>query len=820
LPSKTAAATACVSFLVLVVCLDGCAAKRSAAPIVIRLVDLYKPGAVENRTSPAPPPPRTEWRFDGPAPPTAPPRSAATRGWEPLHGVSGLAVKDGKLIGRATDALPILHFERTSGLDEPDLVHEIQVRLRVSAGANLSLGFSGDEKLDADQALDYARNLPPDFTTPIVPGDEFHTYTLKTTLHVLTSRTRHVFIQPTDRAGATFAIESVRLVSRKEHLASVPSGIGWQGLGEVYRDTIVSRSPEKIRLRLFLPQRPRLELAVGTVEDTPVTFRVAVGTPGTREDQTVLERTVTRAHRWEGALVDLAAFAGREVSLSLSASGDRPGLLGFWGGPTVRSRGAEPQAPAAATPTPAPQGVILIWADTLRRDHVGAYGDKRPTTPNLDRMAAQGTLFRDCVGQATWTKVATPSLLTSLYPTTHTVRDFFDLLPAGAITLAEIYRKAGYATLSFSSILFTGKFTNLHRGFEEVHEGGSLPNPDSSKTSREYVDRLLPWLEAHRDVPFFVFLHVADPHDPYRPYAPYDTLFADAARNEQQTKDDKAVLKVIADPLLRHMGSPMPTREELLEANVDPQSYVGHDRNWYDGSIRGMDAEIGRILERLRGLGLAGRTLVVFTADHGEEFLDHGRTFHGQSVYGELNNLPLILWRPGAVPAGAVVERTVETIDVMPTLLQMGGLELPVQAQGQSLVPLITAAAAPGRGGDDGWTDRPAISEKAATPSASGGSPPPRDTESFAIVWRGWKLIHNTKRHDGQPEFELYDHRGDPLDQKDLASTHPEIVQKLAHDLEAWHRKAESARLKPDSTSGKALSQEELERLRSLGYIQ
>jgi len=415
--------------------------------------------------------------------------------------------------------------------------------------------------------------------------------------------------------------------------------------------------------------------------------------------------------------------------------------------------------------------------------------------------------------------------MTSLYPTSHGVHDFFDRLPAAAVTLAEVYREAGYATLSFSSILFTGKFTNLHQGFEEVHESGSLSNPNSSKTSREYMDRLLAWLELHREIPFFVFLHVADPHDPYRPAPPYDTLFAGADRNEQQERDDKALLKVIADPLLRHMGSPMPTREELIEAKVDPEAYVAHDRDWYDGSIRGMDAEIGRLLERLRGLGLSGRTLVVFTSDHGEEFLEHGRTFHGQSVYGEQNNMSLILWRPGAVPAGAVVDRTVETIDVMPTLLEISGLPVPGEVQGESLLPLITQAPGAGRGDvragapDAGWTDRPAVSEKLVTLVPAGG-PPPRDTESFALLLDGWKLIHNTKRHGGRPEFELYDHRRDPLDQQDMASTHPEIVLKLTRELEKWHEKVQAARLKADEASSEAMSQEDLDRLRSLGYVQ
>ena len=504
--------------------------------------------------------------------------------------------------------------------------------------------------------------------------------------------------------------------------------------------------------------------------------------------------------------------------MSLSVASEKPGAIGFWGSPVVRARGAMPASAPRSQAALRPQGVILVWADTLRRDHLGAYGYARPTSPNLDRLAAEGTIFRDCVGQASWTKVATPSLMTSLYPTSHGVLDFLDRLPASAHTLAESYREAGYATLSMSSILFTGKFTNLHQGFDEVHEGGSLPDPDSSKTAREYVDRLLPWLESHRDVPFFVFLHVADPHDPYKPNPPYDTLFADAARTEEHERQGKEVKKVIADALLRHMGSPMATREELLAAKVDPAAYVGYDRDLYDGSIRGMDAEIGRLAERLRELGLDRKVLLVFTGDHGEEFLDHGRMFHGQSVYGEMNNMALVLWGPGRVPKGTVDE-TVETIDVMPTLLEASGLPLPAEAQGHSFWPRVVGRAAGGDArADDRGAGRPAISEKNVTTIAA-GAPPPRDTESFAVVLGGFKLIHNTKRSPGRPEYELFDHRSDPGDRKEVSSQHPEIVARLSNELQAWHRKAEAARLKADGV-GAAMSNEELERLRALGYIQ
>jgi arylsulfatase A-like enzyme len=244
---------------------------------------------------------------------------------------------------------------------------------------------------------------------------------------------------------------------------------------------------------------------------------------------------------------------------------------------------------------------------------------------------------------------------------------------------------------------------------------------------------------------------------------------------------------------------------------------VGHDRDWYDGSIRGMDAELGRLVERLRALGLDREVLLVVTGDHGEEFLDHGRMCHGQSVYGEMNNMALLFWGPGRVASGTVDE-TVQTIDVMPTLLEASGLGVPAEAQGRSLWSRVAATSTRGGVRADDRAGVPAISEKNVTVVPAGG-PPPRDTESFAIVLGGWKLIHNTKLRGAKPEYELYDHKGDPRDAKDVAAAHPEIVERLAKDLDAWHRKAVAARLKPDANAA-VLSGEELERLRALGYVQ
>jgi arylsulfatase A-like enzyme len=777
-------------------------------------VDGFRPEQVLGRAPVAPPSPsRLEWRFQAPA--------AGDRGpgpgFEAGPGIAGLEVRDGRLQGRTTTTLPLLHLTGKPGHDLGDVLEEVQIRLRVSAGTNLYLALSGQDRVDLKEI---AQPHPVfwSFTTPIIAGEEMRTYVLRNARGTPLSRARHVFVRPTDAAGARFEIESLRIVSRREHLAGVPSGIAWQGLSEQYRETIVARTPEAVRVSLTLPENPWLDLAVGTLEDEPVTFRVAIGEPG--KEDVLLERTVTVPQRWDAAPVDLSAHAGRTVSLSLSLAGGRPGLLGLWGTPIVRSRGAMPRpaAPARAAGD-VPQGVVLVWVDTLRRDHLDAYGYERPTGPTIRRLASEGTLFKDEVVQATWTKVSTPSVLTSLYPATHGVRDFSDRLPSSAVTLAEVYREAGYATLSMSSGLFTGRFTNLHQGFEEVQENGSIKGEQRmSKTTRVFVDRLLPWLEAHKDVPFFVFLHLQDPHDPYRPNPPYDTLWADRAGEAEHERQASDVRKVIADPLMKSFL--MPSRDDLRKAGLDPDAYVAYERDWYDGAIRGMDAEIARLLESLRNLKLDRRTLVAYTADHGEEFLEHGKMFHGQSTYGELANVPLILWRPGTVPAGAVVEQTVQEIDLMPTLLEMSRLPVPRNAQGHSLLPLLASpssssgavhAAAAG-------TARPAVTEKAAT--HEGGGPPPREFESYAIILDGWKLVRNVKGPAGGPEFELYDHAKDPLDKADQAGEHPDVVKRLANELEQWRRMTEAARLPPDSQSSEGLSKDELERLRALGYIQ
>jgi len=804
--------------VVVVMALPACRRPAEPGPRTIRLVDRFDRTRVEGSPSGLPVSTRlrTEWRFDSafPSAPTPgggvgkPPAFASTRGFEAGPGITGLAIRDGLLVGHAASDNAILHVERTTGLENPDQLQAVEIRMRVSAGSNLHIVTRPTPTVDLPGETRLPRVLPGAITTPVVAGPEMQTYTVTPAAPVTGARIRHLVIRPTDApGGADFAIESLRLVFRNEQLAAVPSGVSWQGLRDIFRETLVTRAPETARFEVTLPARPVLDLAVGTPEDGPLTFHVSIRKDG--KDAAVLDHTVTTPYRWESRVVDLGAFAGETVSLALSTSAPRAGAIAFWGAPAVRQR----VAPEGGGP---PQIVILIQGDTLRKDHLDLYGYSRPTGPALKRLAGEGAFFDNAITQTSWTKAATPSIHTSLYPSTHGVHQIPDRLPSSATTLAEVYRDAGYATVSFASVPFTGAFTNLHQGFEIVHESESTAGragPRGAKTAREFTDRLVEWLDAHRDIPVFVYLHFFDPHPPYEPNRPYDTMWADPKGREEYLRQQQAITKVAKDAFLALRGMAM--RDELIKAGLDPAWYLQYSKDWYDGSIRGMDDEIARLVERLRGLGEDGRSVIAFYADHGEEFHEHGRMWHGQSLYGELLRVPLILWGPGRIPAGSRIEEPVELIDIMPTLLELSGLPVPAAAQGQSLRPLLGGPGGAPPSGGGAWTKRAVIAEK----QPIGREDFPDKSESYAIMDGDWKLIQNVQRPPDKPEFELFDFYKDPLDQKDVAAEHPDVVARLAKGLEAFRRTATAARLKPDSEATKGMSKEQLEQLRALGYV-
>lgn len=761
--------------------------------------------------------------------------------WTALQGVENLRVEDGRLVGRSTSEQPAILVELAQPVGGGDELWSVETRLEVSGGTRM--GVHPVMEPGPPMPVNVARIEEWPVSSPVLPGAGTKTYTTELDdvflleMMPATRSPQKILLRPTNAAGADFAVDSVRLVFRGEHLASIGSGPGWHGLGEVFRETLVSRPGETLVFETELPQRPWLDLAVGSVSEPLPTFEVAVGevsggtaTEAGRRDagapssaiETIATLSPESADAWQAVRVDLSAWAGERVQLRLTvtADGEAPA---FWGAPTIRdslsSSSTQPSSSAQSAKAERPQAVVLFLADTLRSDHLDAWGHGRETAPTLARLAAEGVRFDDAVAQSTWTKVSVSSILTSLYPSTSGIAGLSDRLSAGETTLAEVFREAGYATFATSSVPFTGQLTNLHQGVELLYEYGAMPRNEGeahpTQTSKVWIDAYLDWLELHRDVPTFAFVHVMDPHSPFEPSPPYDTMWASEEDAERFAEQSAQVEPLIESPLFRRFMAP--SQEELDEAGVDAASFVQHEKNWYDGSIRAMDAEVERMMAKIGELGLGERTLLGFVSDHGEEFLEHGKHWHGMSVYGEVANVPMALWGAG-VPEGVVVDRTVQAIDLYPTLVELAGLEAPERVQGTSLVPLLANDAEAPR-------ERPVFVE---LPSDR-----PEQVPRYAIVDGRWKLVWNEGAGESAgvdqegpageavmlPEYELYDHEADPLNLDDVSADHPEEVERLASQLERWRSWAVEQKL-DESQATAEMSAEELEQLRSLGYVE
>ncbi len=734
--------------------------------------------------------------------------------WKAVDGVEDLRIEDGRLVGRTTTDAPVIVLETSTPLGVDDELWAGKISVQASAGSNVAIHPLASTGPPLGMFVARAAEWP--LSSPLISGDEIKTYSVVLdrvfTLELPLSETEvtRILVQPTDVAGAEFAIESVRLVFRKEHLASIPSGPGWHGLGEVFREAIVSRGPEVLRFAATLGERPWFDLAVGSIEDPLPVFRVEVATKdGTVEPLAELE--VEAVDRWRAVRLELEPWAGQDVEIRLSAAAERPETVALWGAPTLRHGladavpGDDAVSGDEAGSDERPRAVVVFLADTLRSDHLDAWGHDRETAPTLTRLAAEGVRFENAVAQGTWTKVSVSSILTSLYPASNGVADINDRVAASETTLAEAFRAAGYATFATSSVPFSGQLTNLHQGVEVLYEFGAASidgNNYRSKTAKVWVDTFLEWLEIHHDVPVFALVHAMDPHSPFQPEAPYDTMWVDSEAEAEFAEQSERLQAHIENPLMRRFVAP--SLEEIAASGIDKDRFVEIEKAWYDGSIRGLDAELARLVAGLEAIGVAEHSVLAFIADHGEEFLEHGRHWHGTTVYGEVANVPLVFWGRG-VPQGRVVTETVQNLDIMPTLLDLAGLQIPERAQGRSLVPLMS--------GLENGRAQPAFTEHRVRDEDT-----PDEYNSFAMVEHPWKLVWNVDPPADVAEYELYDRSVDPLDLRDLASEHPEVVARLSGEVSRWLAWAESQQLDPAAANNE-MSAEELERLRSLGYL-
>ncbi len=290
----------------------------------------------------------------------------------------------------------------------------------------------------------------------------------------------------------------------------------------------------------------------------------------------------------------------------------------------------------ARTATPEHPNVVLIAVDTLRADRLGCYGGIRELSPRIDEIARQGARFANAFSHAPWTLPAFASILTSRTPPAHgaggKLGDFRGLA-AGIPTLPEQFRAAGYATAAVVNVDFLARPFGVARGFERL-DARAFEDNENVRGAGPTTDAALAWIRDRRRGAFFLMVHYFDPHAEYRPPQPFRRRFASPVDQTDETFRFGTRSQVVEHRL---RGTPL-ARDEVERAE-----------KLYDGEVASVDQEIGRLLDGLSGLGIDESTLVVLTADHGEEFLDHGDWEHGHTLYDELVHVPLLLRQKGRI---------------------------------------------------------------------------------------------------------------------------------------------------------------------------
>lgn len=319
------------------------------------------------------------------------------------------------------------------------------------------------------------------------------------------------------------------------------------------------------------------------------------------------------------------------------------------------------------------QRVILISVDTLRADRLGAYGYPLPTSPVLDRFAAEGTRFATCIAAAPWTLPSHLSMLTGLYPARHGAVHLRRPLRTGVRLVSEELQGRGFRTAAIVASDLVLPNERCRRGFDHYQElpwrnDGTAPGPTVLNTGAQITTEATTWLEGLApDDPFFLFLHYYDVHSDYAPEPRFQALLG-------------------AGPDLEP-GSSTFLIDRREEGPVAPPEHVQMQR-LYDAEIRQLDEHLGRLFDALQRLGLWSRTLILVTSDHGEEFQEHGRLLHGRAVYEETMHVPLLMRGPG-VPQGRVITELTSHVDLTPTILAATRTGIIEQLDGVSLLPLL-----------------------------------------------------------------------------------------------------------------------------------
>lgn len=438
------------------------------------------------------------------------------------------------------------------------------------------------------------------------------------------------------------------------------------------------------------------------------------------------------------------------------------------------------------TPPKEKYNLILISIDTLRADHLGCYGYKRPTSLLLDSLAAEGVLFEDVTAPSPWTLPSHASLLTGLYPSRMGLHIENNKLPSNVETLASVLSRAGFASAAIINSLYLSERFGMQRGFQDFLFVPVTHKPPG--TTPMIVEQAKKWLNNHLNDQSFLFLHLYDVHSDYSPLPEYKKQFARP-----------------------YQGAVNGTTKQLLDFQTGSFALDHHDIehliDLYDAEIKQLDNALEGLIKFLQQKGLSERSIIVITSDHGEEFFEHGGVLHGHTQYQELVHVPLIIKGP-KIPAGRRIDATSSLTDVMPTVLSLLGVPSPADIDGYDLKCL--------------WQDK---GEK--LPKRLVFAEADNDAAKYDIkraVRRGrYKLHYDCLTKNS----ELYDLANDPHEKTNVYAKHKSMGISLFKALKNFRSLEISEQ--PSILSPKALKKlkemkvdldpEEIKKLKSLGYL-
>ncbi len=638
---------------------------------------------------------------------------------------------------------------------------------------------------------------------------------------------------------------SVTLERRGADFADSAAGLREVDREGVLRPVVYTHAPSRLRWRVRVPEGARLGVALATHDRrSPVRFTVTVSSRSA--DTTVFQETVTDETTWHERAIDLSAFAGRTVDLILGTGSGRPGQIGFWGSP-ILSGTARTSASRSRPPN-----VIVYVIDGGGADLMSLYGYNRHTTPNLERLAAEGVVFDRAHSNSAWTKPSTASFMTGLqHSALGGFRDWGDRIPEAAPTMGQRFHAAGYQTAWFTFNGNAGRGSALNRGVDRFQDN-NRPGQRFAESARFLQEAFWGWREAFPGSPWWAHFQVTDVHEPQITLPPFQGLFVDAARRERLMGHPPAGDFETGDGWFQRvqrapgwsraergeMSLAAHYRETLAQLGIDRIEFYDIQRGLYDETMVRVDHHLGRFVDRLKATGEWDNTILVVTADHGHPAGSHTR--FGRELFDPVpaetegaffdsyrTRVPLVIVAPGRLPAGVRIREPVSLVDLLPTVLDLAGLPPPERTQGRSLVPLMR--------GDPSWETRPVILEQVERdvrtdewtghiemidgrwgasleiwPQRGLGDPPVQPSR-----WESKARFHV----DGQPRLLLYDLWEDPFTRQNVNARYPELVERYTRLLETQWRAhlAMAALYKPGGQV--QLTAAQLETLRALGYI-